>query len=163
MKKIMLIVIVVRSLEIYTGDFQDRWDRAPNRKPSKPINETPVTHYGDQTGWQSRDNMRALLNSHIIMGFELGLKTILECKLVDINAKDPNGQTALQLATEYGRPNIIELLKKHGAIDPAAQSNNNAAGPSLGVRRIDQISNHNDTKDSPSKRLRKALEDEDDN
>jgi hypothetical protein len=41
---------------------------------------------------------------------------------VDVNAKDRRGQTALDWAKQYGKQEIVDLLKKHGALEEPGQS-----------------------------------------
>jgi cytohesin len=42
---------------------------------------------------------------------------LLLSKGADINAKDNNSKTALSYAMENGHTSIVELLRKHGAIE----------------------------------------------
>ncbi len=55
-----------------------------------------------------------------LMGHADSVKLLLE-KGADVNAHDNGGRTALSLANEFGRANIVEMLVKAGATPKKTQ------------------------------------------
>ena len=77
--------------------------------------------YAERDPWHHL-GWRRMLNSAIKSGHTFEVKLLLEGEnhglVANINVKDPNGDTPMDLAVRYEKPDIIQLLIGYGAISP---------------------------------------------
>jgi len=101
---IFISTILIVMIAVYAGDN-------PKQATTLNIHEDP---------WRGL-NGRRMLNNAIQSGLVWEVKMLLqrgEAFIGDINAKDPNGNTPMDLALQYEKPEIVNLLLRYGAYAP---------------------------------------------
>lgn len=98
-------MVIISTLQMHAGGMGKK------RRPRSPQGVS----IGLCSPWDGQ-RWRSMLNAHIMSGLDFAVEAILKQKVIDINAKDPNGDTPMDLALKYNRPEIVKLLKRYGAV-----------------------------------------------